>query len=86
MVNWAETGETGETGVVTAYNQSRDHGEQRLGSCLVTLEFEHIYATSLDRDTSVDLGGPETVPGTSSRAPTTSATARFYTGAPDEVF
>ena len=46
----------------------------------------YLYATSLDRDTSVDLGGPETVPGTSSRAPTTSATARFYTGALDEVF
>ena len=52
-------------GVVTTYNQSRDYGEQRLGSYLDTLESEHIYATSRDRDTAVDLGGPETVPGTS---------------------
>ena len=72
--------------VVTTYNESRDHGEQRLGSYLDTLKSEHLCATSLDRDTSVDLGGPKTVLGTSSRAPTTSATARFYTGALDEVF
>ena len=50
--------------VVTTYNQSRDHGEQRLGSYLNALKSEHLCATSLDRDTSVDLGGPETVPGT----------------------
>ena len=54
--------------VVTTYDQSRDHGEQRLGSYLDTLKSEHLYATSRNRDTSVDLGGPETVPGTSSRA------------------
>ena len=50
-----------------------------------TLSNPNLYATSQDRDTSVDLGGPKTVPGTSPRAPTTSATARFYTGALDEV-
>jgi hypothetical protein len=69
------------TTVVTTYNQSRDHGEQRLGSYLDTLKSEHLCATSLDRDTSVNLGGPETVPGTSSRAPTTSATQRDSTRA-----
>ena len=60
----AETASAKLGGVVTTYNQSRDHGEQRLGSYLNTLKSEYLCATSLDRDTLDDLGGPETVPGT----------------------
>ena len=50
--------------VVTTYNQSesRDHGEQRLAlgsdpiSTLSILKSEHLYATSRDRDSVIELG------------------------------